>query len=607
MTIDVLKRFDLNKGFKMKVYKNRLKINMKIILLIFIITFYNCYQFAAKDDRPNIVVIMSDDMGFSDLGCYGGEVNTPNLDRLASNGLRFTQFYNTGRCCPTRGSLLTGLYPHQSGIGHMMSDDGTDGYRGDLSNNALTIAEVLKTEGYKTYMSGKWHVTPHIKPNGPKYNWPLQRGFDHFYGTIHGAGSFYDPNSLTRDNTQISPFYDENYKPLKYYYTDAISDHAVNYVKDHKKEYPESPFFMYVAYTAPHWPMHALEKDIEKYKGGYDKGYEAIRNERIEKMKRLKLLNEDWKIPPSAMNWNEQKYKNWEARNMEVYAAMIDNMDQGIGRLVSELEKTRQFNNTLILYMQDNGGCAEGLGRGAAEISRSNWEESLENKIMMTSKPDLPDMPPMNMEVLQKDMIPKQTRDGYLTRMGPNNLSGPDGTYIAYGKGWANVSNVPFREYKHYVHEGGISTPLIAHWPSKIKDKGQLRHTPGHLIDIMATCVDVARAKYPQVYKNRPILPMEGKSLASVFVDDTLERDWLLWEHEGNRAIRKGDWKLVMKRSIGKWELYNIVKDRTEMLDLSKKNPEIFNQMKELWTKEAIRTKVIPQPNRFLPAKGKKS
>ena len=205
------------------------------------------------------------DRGFSDLGCYGGEVNTPNLDRLASNGLRFTQFYNTGRCCPTRGSLLTGLYPHQSGIGHMMSDDGTDGYRGDLSNNALTIAEVLKTEGYKTYMSGKWHVTPHIKPNGPKYNWPLQRGFDHFYGTIHGAGSFYDPNSLTRDNTQISPFYDENYKPLKYYYTDAISDHAVNYVKDHKKEYPESPFFMYVAYTAPHWPMHALEKDIEKY------------------------------------------------------------------------------------------------------------------------------------------------------------------------------------------------------------------------------------------------------------------------------------------------------------------------------------------------------
>ena len=350
MTIDVLKRFDLNKGFKMKVYKNRLKINMKIILLIFIITFYNCSKFAAKDDRPNIVVIMSDDMGFSDLGCYGGEVNTPNLDRLASNGLRFTQFYNTGRCCPTRGSLLTGLYPHQSGIGHMMSDDGTDGYRGDLSNNALTIAEVLKTEGYKTYMSGKWHVTPHIKPNGPKYNWPLQRGFDHFYGTIHGAGSFYDPNSLTRDNTQISPFYDENYKPLKYYYTDAISDHAVNYVKDHKKEYPESPFFMYVAYTAPHWPMHALEKDIEKYKGWYDKGYEAIRNERIEKMKRLKLLNEDWKIPPSAMNWNEQKYKNWEARNMEVYAAMIDNMDQGIGRLIAELQKTRQFNNTLIIY-----------------------------------------------------------------------------------------------------------------------------------------------------------------------------------------------------------------------------------------------------------------
>lgn len=573
------------------------------IVLLFIIILNTCSFPPIYDKRPNIIVILSDDMGYSDIGCYGGEVKTPNLDRLAANGLRFTQFYNTGRCCPTRGSLLTGLYPHQSGIGHMMSDDGSDGYRGDLSKNALTIAEVLKAEGYKTYISGKWHVTPHIQPEGPKYNWPLQRGFNHFYGTIHGAGSFYDPNSLTRDNTQISPFSDENYKPQQYYYTDAISDHAVDFVRKHKKNYPEAPFFLYLAYTAAHWPMHALEKDIAKYKGKYDQGYEWTRNERIEKMKKLDLVDGNWEISPSAEKWVDQKYKKWDSRNMEVYAAMIDNMDQGIGRVVSELEATGQFENSLILYMQDNGGCAETLGRGEAEVRKSNWVATLEEKKRMFPKPNQPDMPSMKLEELQKDMIPKQTRNGYMTRMGPKNMAGPDGTYIAYGKGWANVSNVPFREYKHYVHEGGISTPLIAHWPKNIRDKGELRHSPSHLIDIMATCVDVARAKYPQVYQNRKILPMEGKSLRSVFNDDSIDRNLLLWEHEGNRAIRKGDWKLVMKRSIGKWELYNIVQDRTEMNNLSEKNPKIFGEMVELWKSEARRTMVIPQPEKFLPEK----
>src|SRR5688572_5340293 len=210
---------------------------------------------------PNIVIILSDDMGFSDIGCYGGELRTPNLDALAARGIRFTQFYNTARCCPTRAALLTGLYPHQAGVGHMMNDRGHDGYRGDLRRDRLTIAEALKPAGYRSYAVGKWHVTRHIQPEGPKHNWPLQRGFDRYYGTIHGGGSYFDPSTLTRDNTPISPFADAEYRPKTFYYTDAISDHAVRFIAEHQKEHRSRPFFLYVAYTAAHWPMHALPED----------------------------------------------------------------------------------------------------------------------------------------------------------------------------------------------------------------------------------------------------------------------------------------------------------------------------------------------------------
>ena len=239
------------------------------------------FSSAFPSNRPNIIIAMADDMGWSDIGCYGGEINTPNLDKLASNGIRFSQFYNTGRCCPTRATLLTGTYAHQAGIGHMMGNRNLPGYKGDLNKNVRTIAEVLKSSGYATYMSGKWHVTPHIKPEGPKYNWPRQRGFDRFYGTIHGAGSFFDPNSLTRENTQISPITDKSYQPKNgpYYYTDAINDHASRYIREHKDR--EQPFFIYVAHTAPHWPMHALPEDIAKYRGKYDKGWDSIRDARI--------------------------------------------------------------------------------------------------------------------------------------------------------------------------------------------------------------------------------------------------------------------------------------------------------------------------------------
>ncbi len=257
---------------------------------------------AAEPAKPNVVVIMSDDMGFSDLGCYGGEIRTPNLDALAAGGLRFTQFYNTARCCPTRASLLTGLYPHQAGIGHMMDDKGAayPGYRGNLNASCRTIAEVLKPAGYRNYAVGKWHVTPPRHEGRPEDNWPLARGFDRYYGTIHGAGSFYDPSSLVRDNTMISPFADPEYKPATYYYTDAISDHAVRFVGDHAKDHATKPFFLYVAYTAAHWPMHALPEDIAKYKGKYDGGYEPIRKARFEKAAKLGLIDPKQGMSPQA-------------------------------------------------------------------------------------------------------------------------------------------------------------------------------------------------------------------------------------------------------------------------------------------------------------------
>lgn len=535
-------------------------------------------------DRPNVLIIMADDMGFSDLGCHGGEIQTPNLDKLAAGGLRFTQFYNTARCCPTRASLLTGLYPHQAGIGHMVEDRGRDGYRGNLHRNCVTIGEVMRTADYRTYMVGKWHVV-HNKntgPDGPKDSWPLQRGFDRFYGTMQGAGSFFDPHTLTRDNTFISPYADPEYKPERFYYTDALSDHAARFIREHRRDHGPKPFFMYLAYTTAHWPMHALEKDIAKYRGKYDAGYGPARQARLERMRKLGLIDPKWAMTPQASSWDAVTDKAWEARCMEVYAAMIDNMDQGIGRIVAELDKQGQLDNTLILYLQDNGGCAEGLGRVGdkkrAELARA----------------DRPTLPAMKPEELQRTMIPAQTRDGWPVLVGKKVLPGPADTFIAYGQGWANVSNTPFREYKHWVHEGGISTPLLAHWPARIRTKGKFRAQPGHLIDLMATCVDVGGAKYPIAFQGNPITPMEGKSLVPAFQNKAIDREAIYWEHEGNRAIRVGDWKLVAKGPAGAWELYDLKADRTEMHDLVGKQPEKVKELIAKWEAWAKRAKVIP-------------
>lgn len=540
------------------------------------------------ESRPNIVLIMSDDMGFSDIGCYGGEIQTPNLDRLASNGVQFTQFYNTARCCPTRASLLTGLYPHQAGVGHMMEDRGHDGYRGQLNNNCLTIAELLKQTGYHTSMCGKWHVTRHTAPNGDKSAWPVQRGFDDFYGTITGAGSFYDPATLCRQNEYITPENDSLYQPETYYYTDAISDHAVRFLQQHHSNASEQPFFLYTAYTAAHWPMHALEKDIQKYKGRYDAGYDAIRASRLERLKQLGLINADISPAAATDEWDRVKNTAWEARCMEVYAAMIDNMDQGVGRILDQLESTGDLHNTLIFFLQDNGGCAEGVGRRDNESGPG-------------------DLKPLGRDGLQTRIsAPMQTRDGRWVRTGPMMMPGPDDSYIAYGRGWANVSNTPFREFKHWTHEGGISTPLIVHWPAGIQPTKpndsptpRLVREPSHLIDIMATCVDVADAEYPEQFNAHELQPLEGQSLKPLLHASGLPSDapfakrTLFWEHEGNRAVRRGNMKLVAKADQP-WELYDVAKDRGEQLNLAGSQPELVTSMAAEWDEWAARARVLP-------------
>jgi arylsulfatase A-like enzyme len=550
---------------------------------------------SASAKRPNIVVILCDDMGFSDLGCYGGEIATPNLDKLASNGVRFTQFYNTARCCPTRAALLTGLYSHQAGIGHMIEDKGLDGFSGELNTHCVTIAQVLKPAGYRNYAVGKWHVCRNIGPGGDKHDWPLQRGFDRYYGTITGAGSYWDPGTLTRDNTGVSPFADPEYQPAQYYYTDAIADQAIRFAGEHARDHSSEPFFMYVAFTAAHWPLHAKEADIEKYRGKYDAGYDAIRRARFEREKRLGVIEPNWDISPTVWDWEKEANKAWEARCMEVYAAQVDCMDQNVGRIVAALEKNGQMENTLILFLQDNGACAE-------EINRKS----------KATRAEQPTLEPIAETAIRSDTRPKQTRDGFPMLGGPGVMPGPRDTFQSYGEGWANVSNTPFRLYKHYEHEGGISTPCIAHWPAGIDAtrRKALEKQQAHVIDIMATCVDLAGAKYPEAQGGDVITPMQGVSLRPAFDGKPLGRKApLFFEHEGNRAIRDGKWKLVAKDPGGKWELYDTEADRTEMHDIAGELPEKVKELATKWETWGKSADVLPWPwkPQYGEAKGEKT
>lgn len=544
-----------------------------------------CALHAQADNRPNIIVIMTDDMGYSDLGCYGSEIRTPNIDYLAQNGLRFTQFYNCGRSCPTRASILTGLYAHQAGVGEMVNDRHLSGYRGNLSKHSVTIAEVMKSAGYHTYMSGKWHVTnvPYGEDmnKAAKDNWPLQRGFERFYGTLHGAGSFWDPSALVRGNEFVSPLNDPEYNPKDtYYYTDAISDHAVRYIKEHDGK---KPFFMYVAYTAPHWPMQAPEEEIDAYNGVYDKGYEAVRKDRFERMRTLGLLDKNCALSEVAGDWTNTPNKKWEVRLMQTYAAMISIMDRGVGKIIEELRQTGQLDNTLILFLQDNGGCAENTGRVSQKLKK---EELLDHG-----------------RVWCQTRGREVTRDGRVVRTGPTAMPGPEDTFIGYGQSWANVSNTPFRKYKSYVHEGGISTPLIAHWPKGIHEKNGIRRSVGHIVDIMATCVELSGKDYPVIYNGNSIIPKEGRSLLPILEKDSEEQDrTIIFEHYGKSALRVGKWKLVgddmfngnQIKKVG-WKLYDMENDRSEMNDLSKTFPEKVKEMAEIFEKEALRVQILPK------------
>ena len=514
--------------------------------------------------RPDIVLILNDDMGYSDLGCYGGEVHTPTLDRLAADGLRFSQFYNTARCSPSRASLLTGLHPHQTGIGILTYDSGPEGYAGNLNQQCVTIAEVLRSGGYRTCMSGKWHVSSNLKT--PTDSWPMQRGFDRFYGTIIGAGSFYDPNTLTRGNDNV----EHEAQADGFFYTDAISDQAAAYIREHHAEHPERPLFQYVAYTAPHWPLHAHDEDIAKYKGRFDAGWDQLREERLERLVADGLLAAHWKLSgrdPSQPPWTAAEHKGWLLRCMEVYAAQIDRMDQGIARIVQALKDTGRFDNTLIIFLADNGACAEDIPQGVSI-------EELVDKLMIARA---------------------TTRRGEPVHIGNDvdRMPGPENTYQSYGTAWANLSNTPFRLYKHWIHEGGISTPLIFHWPLGITQRGQIRHTPGYLPDVMATLLDVTGVPYPAQHQGRAVLPLEGHSLKTAFERDAVEaRPPMFWEHEGNAAVRIGRWKLV-RRHPHDWELYDLDADRTELNDLAAQQPERVREMAAQYAAWARRCGVL--------------
>ncbi len=557
-----------------------------------------CFISVSAQEKPNIILIMSDDMGYSDIGCYGSEINTPNLDELANNGIRYKQFYNQARCCPTRASLMTGLYPHQSGMGWMDAvDHDLPGYQAELNENSVTIAQVLKQAGYNTYMSGKWHLQYEKSTNqdSPNHNWPIQRGFDQFYGILRGAGSFYDPGTLCRNNTLISPYNDPDYNPDRYYFTDAITDNAIQFIDSNDNE---KPFFLYVSYTAAHWPMHAPMDEIAKYNGVYDGGWDVIRKNRLQKMKKIGLIEDGVILPPrDAIAWEDEEDKQAMIRRMETYAAMVDIMDQGIGRIVEQLKNDGILENTLIFFLQDNGGNAEGHGFGGPQGETQPVNRNAGN------------MKPLAKNETQPDGVPALTRDGEILMAGKKVMAGPADTYLAYLKPWAQVSNTPFKEYKHFVHEGGIATPLIAYWPKGIDSRGEYRNQIGNVIDIMPTILEIAGASYPKNYDGHDTTPLAGVSLVPTFSDKKLERKAIFWEHEMNRAVRMGKWKLVSTAKLsdggygrwnyyenGPWELYNLDEDRAESIDISGKYPQKVNQMINMWNDWANHVPVYPTP-----------
>lgn len=532
---------------------------------------------AQQDSRPNILVILADDMGFSDLGCYGGEIQTPNLNKLAEEGLRFTHFYNTSRSCPTRASLLTGLYQHQAGIGRMTFDEHQPGYRGTMTHNGVTIAEALKDNGYQTAWVGKWHIaeTP-LRPDqrqwlahqvqydefAPKDNYPINRGFQDCYGTIYGVVDYFDPFSLISGNKPV------NSVPDDYYSTIALADTAVAYVNKYAET--DKPFFMYLAFHSPHWPLHALPEDIEKYKDTYKDGWQAVREARYQRMKEMKLFGDaDNFLSPRqfADTWEENPDKEWDARAMAVHAAMVDRMDQEIGRVIETLRKNGQLDNTLILFMSDNG-CSNEDCQNYSEGENDRPAETRDGRKIVYPR--------------QKEVMP-----------------GPETSYASVGARWANAANTPFRFWKAKSYEGGICTPMIAHWPKGIKQpKGSVTTQMGHVMDIMATCLDITGTQYPKEYNGHQIIPLAGQSLNPIFKTGSRKgHRELCFEHFNEKAlIDASGWKIVWPNNKKAWELYDLNNDRSEMHDLSAQYPDKVKEMVaryETWEKDHM---VEPRP-----------
>lgn len=532
-------------------------------LTILLILFLSKNSNASESSRPNIILIMVDDMGFSDIGCYGGEIETPHIDALAAGGVKFSQFYNSGRCCPTRATLMTGLHPHQTGIGWMTNppdkirgNTKPPAYQGYLNRNNVTIAEVLKAANYSTYMSGKWHLGYNAMDR-----WPLQRGFQKYFGSLSGATRFFypeQPRGMTLGNVQLQKVKSTTDRP--FYTTDAFTDYAIRFLDEHQRDQSEKdkPYFLYLAYTAPHWPLQAHEEDIDKYRGKYMIGWDKLREQRFARQKKTGLISAETKLSPrdkSVPAWDTLRAEKQKemALKMAIYAAMIDRVDQNIGKLVQWLKTNDQYENTLIMFLSDNGGCAEGgiLGRGEFyDIEKRNQQ-------------------PAN----------------------------------SYGTAWANASNTPFRLYKHFAHEGGTATPFIMHWPQQMKPSHHWFREPAQLIDIMPTIVDISGVAYPRTYQGNQIPALDGISLRPALNANSLNRENPIFiEHENNAFVRADDWKLVGRGvtpasglTPQKWELYDIKQDRTELNNLSESHPEKVKELSTQWQAWAKRVGVFPK------------
>jgi len=556
------------------------------VLLLITITGITAYSFKSvksmapprKDIRPNIIIILADDLGYSDIGCFGGEVHTPNLDYLAANGLRFSRFYNISRCCPSRASLLTGIYNHDAGIGEMTTDKHVDGYRGHITENAVTLAEVLKGAGYHTAMSGKWHVSNTVEQAtkeaqldwldhktwhplfSPIEQYPTSRGFERFFGTLWGVVDYYDPFSLVSNTTPIKNV------PANYYHTDAINDTAAAYIRDYSKS--DKPFFLYVAQNAPHWPIQAPANEIEKYKDTYKAGWDAIREARYKRMLKMGIIPANAKLSPRFQNglkWENNPDREWDARAMAVHAAMIDRMDQGIGRIIKALKETGQLENTLIFFLSDNGASPEVCANFGPGFDRPG-ETRTGQKINY---------------IVKKDIMP-----------------GPQTSYASIGPRWANVANTPYQFAKADSYEGGVHAPLIAFWPKGITaKKGGISKQLGHVMDFMSTAVELAKANYPSVYNGHKILPMQGISLVPALKNKVVPgHSELFNEHIKARYARMGDWKLVSHAKDTTWHLYNLKDDATEINDLSAKYPEKVRELTIRWRQWAFAHHVLPKP-----------